>query len=104
MVSADLLARVCCPSCRGLLAACAEGASSPALHCSACGAVYARGDAFLDLRPREQFSEQTKYLDQTLHADARHETVSPPLLSASDFSFPARATTCWISAAAADGC
>jgi SAM-dependent methyltransferase len=82
MVSADLLARVCCPSCRGLLAACAEGASSPALHCSACGAVYARGDAFLDLRPREQFSEQTKYLDQTLHADARHETVSPPLLSA----------------------
>jgi SAM-dependent methyltransferase len=27
-----------------------------------------------------QFSEQTKYLDESLHADARHERVSPPLL------------------------
>jgi SAM-dependent methyltransferase len=27
-----------------------------------------------------QFSEQTKYLDEALHADARHERVSPPLL------------------------
>ena len=28
------------------------------------------------------FAEQTKYLDEALHADARHEHVSPPLLSA----------------------
>jgi SAM-dependent methyltransferase len=27
-----------------------------------------------------QFTEQTKYLDESLHADARHERVSPPLL------------------------
>jgi SAM-dependent methyltransferase len=27
-----------------------------------------------------QFSEQTKYLDEALHADARHQRVSPPLL------------------------
>ncbi len=35
---------------------------------------------YLDLRPREQFAEQTKYLDEALHVDARHERVSPPLL------------------------
>jgi SAM-dependent methyltransferase len=34
------------------------------------------------LRPSDEFVEQTKYLDEALHADARHETVSPPLLSA----------------------
>ena len=32
------------------------------------------------MRPSEQFAEQTKYLDEALHADARHERVSPPLL------------------------
>lgn len=37
---------------------------------------------FLDLRPAASFAETTKYLDEALHADARHETVSPPLLSA----------------------
>jgi SAM-dependent methyltransferase len=35
---------------------------------------------FLDLRPRTAFTEQTKYLDEALHQDARHESVSPPLL------------------------
>ena len=35
---------------------------------------------YLDMRPREQFAEQTKYLDEALHVDARHERVSPPLL------------------------
>jgi SAM-dependent methyltransferase len=35
---------------------------------------------YLDLRPRERHAEQTKYLDESLHADARHERVSPPLL------------------------
>jgi SAM-dependent methyltransferase len=35
---------------------------------------------FLDLRPRAEFAEQTRYLDEALHADARHETVAPPLL------------------------
>ena len=35
---------------------------------------------YLDLRPRTAFAEQTKYLDEALHQDARHESVSPPLL------------------------
>jgi SAM-dependent methyltransferase len=77
MVSAELLARVRCPSCRGGLVA-----AETALRCVSCGIDYARAGAFVDLRPREAFTEQTKYLDETLHADARHETVSPPLLSA----------------------
>lgn len=34
------------------------------------------------MRPREAFAETTKYTDEALHADARHETVSPPLLGA----------------------
>jgi SAM-dependent methyltransferase len=38
--------------------------------------------AFLDLRASTSFRETTKYLDEALHADRRHETVSPPLLSA----------------------
>ena len=40
----------------------------------------ASGNDFLDLRPSVEFAEQTKYLDEALHADARHERVSPPLL------------------------
>jgi SAM-dependent methyltransferase len=32
------------------------------------------------LRPRHEYAEQTKYLDQSLHVDARHERVSPALL------------------------
>lgn len=35
---------------------------------------------YLDLRPTDRFDEQTKYLDDALHADARHETIAPPLL------------------------
>ncbi|MBI4477932.1 MAG: class I SAM-dependent methyltransferase [Acidobacteria bacterium] len=36
----------------------------------------------LDLRPRDPHAEQTKYLDEALHADPRHATTAPPLLSA----------------------
>src|SRR5205823_6453986 len=39
-------------------------------------------EGFLDLRPASAFAETTKYVEEALHADARHETVSPPLLSA----------------------
>ena len=49
--------------------------------CEGCGREYrVAGSDYLDLRPAEAFSEQTKYLDEALHADARHERVSPPLL------------------------
>ena len=40
----------------------------------------ASGNDFLDLGPSVEYAEQTKYLDEALHADARHERVSPPLL------------------------
>jgi SAM-dependent methyltransferase len=50
-------------------------------RCASCGRTYGQGARdFLDLRPEAQFREQTKYLDEALHADARHERVSPPLL------------------------
>jgi SAM-dependent methyltransferase len=56
------------------------------LACQACGHVYGNtGGAnrtYLDLRPVETFAETTKYVSEALHADARHEHVSPPLLGA----------------------
>jgi len=45
-----------------------------------CGRSFARSAGYLDLRPKAAFGEQTRYLDEALHADARHERVSPPLL------------------------
>jgi SAM-dependent methyltransferase len=77
MVSSRLLSLARCPTCRAALRA-----EATALCCEGCGTCYERHEDFVDLRPRERFAEQTKYLDETLHADARHETVSPPLLSA----------------------
>ena len=81
-----------------------------ALACQSCGRDYGGPSKdFLDLRPHEAFEERTKYLDEALHADARHERVSPPLLGSKirndmlrEFLAPRRRTT-WssISAAAA---
>ena len=76
MNSDRLLSLVRCPDCRNTLIA-----SPDVLVCRGCGRDYPRPSPdFLDLRPREAFDEQTKYLDESLHADARHERVSPPLL------------------------
>ena len=76
MISADLLALVRCPACRGMLTG-----EPAALVCGSCGTRYDGSPRdFLDLRPREAFREQTKYLDEALHADARYERVSPPFL------------------------
>ena len=78
MISTRLIDLVRCPDCRGVLTD--EGDT---LTCPGCRARYGRHDGdYLDLRPAHAFSETTKYLDEALHADARHETVSPPLLSA----------------------
>ena len=75
MTSTGLLALVRCPDCGR------ELAGPPGqLTCEGCGRVYSSPADYLDLRPREQFTEQTKYLDEALHVDARHERVSPPLL------------------------
>ena len=76
MISAQLLALVRCPACHGTLAG-----DPSALTCRSCGKQYGGPSKdFLDLRPHETFAERTKYLDEALHADARHERVSPPLL------------------------
>jgi len=87
VTSEQLLELVRCPDCRARLRQVTP--SSPAdaagrvLTCEGCGRAYpAPAVGFLDLRPLEQFSETTKYVDEALHADSRHETVSPPLLSA----------------------
>lgn len=80
MISATLLSLVRCPDCHGPLAAQPGGAGAD-LACGACGLRYPQPAAtFLDLRPATQFAEQTKYLEEALHLDARHERVSPPLL------------------------
>jgi SAM-dependent methyltransferase len=76
VISTGLLALVRCPACHGTLAG-----EASALTCQACGRRYGGPSPdFLDLRPHEAFDERTKYLDEALHADARHERVSPPLL------------------------
>jgi ubiquinone/menaquinone biosynthesis C-methylase UbiE len=52
------------------------------MTCRSCGTQYPQHTRdYVDLRPPTEFAEQTKYLDEALHADARHETVSPPLLA-----------------------
>jgi SAM-dependent methyltransferase len=74
MISERLVSLVRCPECRGAIA-------FTTLTCQGCGRTYRAPDqAYLDLRPADRFAEQTKYLDEALHADARHERVSPPLL------------------------
>lgn len=85
MISDQLLASVCCPRCHGRLVTVtqddANSAATWTLACSGCGARYPQHTReYLDLRPQQAFAEQTKYLDEALHADARHERVSTPLL------------------------
>jgi len=64
-----------CPDCAAPLTR-----AGTALRCTQCGRVFDLSSGYADLRPLTAFSEQTKYLDEALHADARHESVSPPLL------------------------
>ena len=79
MISTTLLSLVRCPDCHGKLSS-PEGLDYVQLLCRGCGRRYESPADYLDMRPREQFAEQTKYLDAALHVDARHERVSPPLL------------------------
>ena len=79
MISERLLSVVRCPACHSALAS--DTTDRTMLRCVGCATEYRQSsEAYLDLRPREHFQEQTKYLDASLHADARHERVSPPLL------------------------
>lgn len=76
MISSRLVGLARCPHCRGPLVV-----TDDELRCVPCGHGFPHGSPhYLDLRPREAFTENTKYLDEALHADARHESVSPPLL------------------------
>ena len=77
MISDRLRSLVRCPACRSELSL----ADDRTVVCASCGTRYPQAsNAYLDLRPARQYSEQTKYLDDALHADARHERLSPPLL------------------------
>src|SRR5580765_7557139 len=75
MISPHLIEIAQCPDCGGRIAKTAEG-----IRCQSCGRLFASRAGFLDLRPLDAFKEQTKYLDEALHADARHESIAPPLL------------------------
>jgi SAM-dependent methyltransferase len=82
MISPQLLAIVRCPDCRGRISDENTVTHDRVRHfiCTGCGRRYDSPPDYLDMRPRESFAEQTKYLDEALHTDARHERVSPPLL------------------------
>ncbi len=75
MVSSRLFAIVRCPDCRGDVRP-----DPPAAVCQHCGRKFDMSAGYLDLRPTETYAENTKYLDAALHADARHESIAPPLL------------------------
>ena len=77
MISSRLMAIVRCPDCGGTV-----HGDPPDLSCDACHRRFAANAEYLVLHPGVSFAEQTKYLDEALHADARHEHVTPPLLSA----------------------
>jgi SAM-dependent methyltransferase len=75
VISSALLGLVRCPECGGTV-----GRDITGVTCASCRRTFDDTRGYLDMRPREAFAEQTKYLDDALHQDARHETVSPPLL------------------------
>ena len=75
MISGKLIAAVQCPDCRGRVHGTAEH-----LTCEGCGRVFHGDRGYLDLQPATAFAERTKYLDHDLHADARHESIAPPVL------------------------
>jgi len=77
MISAKLLDVVQCPDCDGTIGAIGSG-----FTCRGCGRAFDGSSGVLDLRPTASFTEQTKYLDEALHSDARHAAVAPPLLGA----------------------
>jgi SAM-dependent methyltransferase len=77
VISAGLFEVVQCPDCASLLET-ADGTT----RCRGCGRAFDASQGFLDLRPAAAFAEQTKYTDEALHADARHEVIAPPVLGA----------------------
>jgi len=80
MISNRLVSVVRCADCRSALTRTSADGAAVTLACTGCGRQYLSPSDFLDLRPLQMYAEQTKYLDEALHVDARHERVSPPLL------------------------
>lgn len=80
MISDRLLSIVRCADCRSALARDEPAGAALRLTCTGCRRQYESPLDYLDIRPLQMYAEQTKYLDEALHADARHERVSPPLL------------------------
>jgi SAM-dependent methyltransferase len=76
VLSAGLFDLIACPDCAGAITRAADAS----IRCTQCARAFVYADGVLDLRPRAVFDEQTKYLDEALHADARHERVAPPVL------------------------
>jgi SAM-dependent methyltransferase len=76
MISPALYEVVRCPDCANTIVP----APPDAARCAGCGRRFDASRRMLDLRPKEAFDEQTKYLDEALHQDARHESIAPPLL------------------------
>jgi ubiquinone/menaquinone biosynthesis C-methylase UbiE len=77
VISTRLVEIVRCPDCGASLAG-----TPPELVCGGCARHFPAHAEYLVLHPGVSYAEQTKYLDEALHQDARHEHVSPPLLSA----------------------
>jgi len=77
VISERLLGLVRCPDCGAPLSR-----SQTELVCTQCGRRCATSADYLVLHPGVSYAEQTKYLDEALHSDGRHEHASPPLLSA----------------------
>ena len=75
MISDTLIAVAECPDCRAGIAR-----RDADVVCTGCSRTFGSRDGVLDLRPSASFAEQTKYLDEALHADARHEAIAPPVL------------------------
>jgi SAM-dependent methyltransferase len=75
MISPALFAVVQCPDCAGAIVP-RQGAA----QCERCARQFDASRGFLDLRPLRTFDDATKYLDESLHVDARHASVAPPLL------------------------
>ena len=77
MISDALVAVSRCPDCASDLSRTASTVS-----CRGCGRTFDSQSGYLDLRPKATFAENTKYLDEALHADARHASIAPPVLGA----------------------
>jgi SAM-dependent methyltransferase len=75
MISPALRAVVRCPDCAGRIRF-----DAGRHECDSCGRRFDDTLGYLDLRPFTAFAEQTKYLDEALHVDARHASVAPPVL------------------------